>query len=380
MKRTAFLLLFLFACLSLFAQSYRQAKVYVPVIAGGLQEEKEFFHDQLSYEVVLHYHQTVKQKRGSEFTLKGTVEPYTGAVSPSAVVVELPPQTDNPVPPRANPRVRNTNDRREFFSWEVDRSLYFYDTTGDDNYIPSFAQSAESDGDSFSRLNPDGLEFVFYLEFIKNSTNEVVGEQYIIYKDIDASISQLVSIMVYNMLSMIPAEREKGDFRDKWLFVEAGGLWTPRLYIYEAQSMYWFNFGFGFKTEFHFLDYMAIGLGAQVSQDWVILGEEQVKDVILDIPLTLKLVFKPAEVFMLEPYTGFSANVSLSKTTKPSPFSWLIGFQMGVGLGPGVVFIDPRFALDFYPSAISNSPQEYRRYLMQVGIGYKIGFFQKNGR
>jgi hypothetical protein len=40
-----------------------------------------------------------------------------------------------------------------------------------------------------------------------------------------------------------------------------------------------------------------------------------------------------------------------------------------------MVVIDPRFAMDFSNSSIDGL--EYRRYMIQIGLGYKLGFFSK---
>jgi len=365
----------------LFSQARAGARIYVPPVIGyGIPEDNTFFQQQVSYEVILQHHETTKSKRGSQFTLKGLIEPYTGEVAATAAAVHV-PDSSNPVPPKPYPRVRNNKERREFFSWEVDNNILFYDSGSNENIAPSSSVTTEAD-----RFNADNLEYIFYLALVNNATDQAIGEQYIVYKIADESVSQLVSIMVQNMLSSIPSSELKvrsgsGDFRNKWLYLDAGVLWAPRLYSSVGQSISWLNFGAGINAEFHFMNFMSLGAGVQISQDWVVVSKdvEEYQDLILEIPLTLRFVLKPAEIYMIEPYTGVYGNFSIQNKTNPSSFSWIIGCQIGVDMGPGMLVLDPRFALDFYESSIPESSLSsgYRRYLMQIGIGYKFGFISK---
>jgi len=372
-----FAMLFLMVFSPLFSQTKAGARIYVPPVAGyGMPEDNEFFQQQVSYEVVLQYHETAKSKRTSQFTLKGLIEPYTGEVSAAAKAVHVPDNT-HPVPPRPTPRVRNNSDRREFFSWEVDGSILFYDTSDDVNLLPP------ADTSDIDKFNTEDLEFIFYLALVNNATDQAIGEQYIIYKAIDHSVSEMVSVMVRNMLSSIPLNMTRSfskDSRDKWLFLDVNLLWAPRLYTNkDYQSISWLNFGASVAAEFHFMNFMSLGAGVQISQDWIVVSEkkgDEYQDLILEVPFSLRFVLKPGNNYLIEPYMGISGNFSVIGNTKPSAFSWFLGCQIGFDMGPGMFIIDPRFAMDFFESSLPTS-LEYRRYLMQIGIGYKFGFISK---
>lgn len=383
MKKIAFTtLLFLLACLPMFSQVRNPSKIYVPPVAGyGMPEDNEFFQQQVFYEVTLQYHDAVSSKRGSQYTLKGLIEPYTGEVSAAAAAVHIPDKS-HPVPARATPRVRNDKERREFFTWEVNGDMRFYDSSDDVNLLPPSNEPPPE------RFNADDLEFIFYLALVNNNTDQAMGEQYIIYKVLDDSVSKLVSVMVQNMLSFIPVDLEKGavrgdDFRHKWLYLDAILSWAPSLYSGDDQSFSWLTFGGGIGAEFHFVKFMSLGLGLQIKQDWVVVtrGVDEHRDLIMEIPLTLRYVVKPADTYMIEPYTGVNINISLQKNTKPSLFSLLVGCQIGIDMGPGMLVIDPRVAIDFLDSTLKRGIDlktiDYRRYKMQVGLGYKFGFFEK---
>ena len=378
MRKTAFIifaLLFVAACLPLFSQVRNPSKIYVAPLSGyGSVEDNKFFYGQVSYEVVLQYHNAVLSKRGSQYTLKGLIEPYTGEVSAAAAAVHIPDKT-HPVPPRAIPRVRNNGDRREFFSWEVDGNIMLYDSSEDVNLLPPSKEPMPE------KFNPDDLEFIFYLALVNNRTDQSIGEQYLIYKVTDNTVSRIVSVMVENLLSLIPQNLESiasNDFRDKWLFLDASVLWAPRLYTSKSQSISWLNFGAAVTAEFHFTNFLSLGAGVQLTQDWVVVDKdvEEYQDLLLEIPFTIRYVIKPGNDLMIEPYTGIYANISLLNETKPSAFSWLLGCQIGIDMGPGMLVIDPRFAMDFYESSL-NTSLGYRRYLLQFGLGYKFGFFKK---
>jgi hypothetical protein len=249
--------------------------------------------------------------------------------------------------------------------------------------------------------------YVFFLELINSATGETIGGQSLAYSSTeDASVSDLVSDLVYNLLSNIPniedkdeadagteagaaaeparaagpAREEPADWRGKWLFLGLSGVWSPRVYLGERQSVYWANFGAGAYAEYHFLNFMSAGLEAQFVNDWVVVSQarnEEYSDLMLEIPISIRYVMKPLDYFMLEPYAGVSLNVSLTGFTRPSLCSWFAGFQLGVKAGPGAIVIDPRFSMDFSKSIISSGGVEYTRSLVQISAGYKMGFFPK---
>jgi len=110
-------------------------------------------------------------------------------------------------------------------------------------------------------------------------------------------------------------------------------------------------------------------------------AEESYSNVLLEIPVLLKFVLKPGDIFVLQPYAGVHFNIPFGKTTVPPAVSWLAGFQYGVKAGPGVVFIDARFSMDIGESAMEADPSvkdiTFQRYVLHLGVGYKLGFFTK---
>ena len=81
---------------------------------------------------------------------------------------------------------------------------------------------------------------------------------------------------------------------------------------------------------------------------------------------------------MLEPYAGLIFNMSLYGTIKPPPIAWMIGFQYGVKVGPGILFIDPRFSMDITKARINELygfSGDFHRVKMYINAGYKMSFF-----
>jgi len=395
MKKLVISLFMLQIALSLFGQTFREARIFVPPVDGaGVAGDNNFFYKQLTYEVVLQYHSLVRTRRSSDFILRGTVAPYTGEEQflidhpqeePEYFGEETAYVNPGPVPSRPIPRIRNTFGRREFFSWEVDGEILFFDTSSQDNYQSEepepvyYHESEEQDtGDYLS----DTLDYVFSLELISNITGDLTAKQYLIYRFADAAVAELVSIMVYNMLTNIPDIEADIDWREKWLFAEVTAMWAPRIYTGQEQSVNWVNFGIGASLEYHFLDFMSASLGFQLVQDWVVVTRttgDEYRDLMLELPLAVRFPFKPLQL-MLEPYGGVSLNFSLMGVTQPSVLSWFVGFQFGAKAGPGMVVIDPRFSMDFFNSVITGRDAEYQRYLIQLSVGYKFGFLPKHPR
>ncbi|MCL2442588.1 MAG: hypothetical protein FWD13_03890 [Treponema sp.] len=365
---------------ALFAQIKREALIYIPPITGtNDKEESTYFHQILTYEAILQYFNIVRSQNRSEFILKGSIislDEYNRNIDE---LYDIERQvTVSPVPSLPTPPVRNTRDRREFFSWEVDDAIYFFDTKGEDNYEPI----PQLQNQNRQPLNPEIGNSVLILELIHTKDNTVFARRHLfyLYQDNDTGLNEALTIIVREMLSYLPEIEEIRDSRSNWLFLEASALWTPRLYSNEGNSLYLANFGGRLALDFQLFDFMSLSIGAQVTQDWfVVTGNEgdDNRDLILEFPLALKFIIKPGNNLMLEPYGGISYNYSYLETTQPSIFSWFAGLQIGTKAGPGILFIDGRFSMDLYPSTMGTT-LEYQRYMAQIGFGYKIGLIRKN--
>jgi len=322
-KKCFVLCFLLLSCLNLAAQTFSDIRIFVPPVVGeGEQGDSMFFYRQLTYEVILQHHSLVRTQRNSDYTLRGLI------------------------------------------------------TCEPEQIIEKLLQSGNNYDSLLGNRNN-----VFFLEMIESTTDRVIAQQYITYTILDFTVENMISAMVYNMLSGIPNVKQIDNWRNKWLFFEGSALWSPRLYHRENESINWFNFGLRLALDFHFLNFFSFDTGLQFIQDWVVISRTnniEYRDLVLEIPAALKLTLKPSHYFMLQPYGGFSYNYSLMGQTQPSPLSWFAGFQLGLNTGPGMMVIDPRFSMDLGDSHVND--MSYQRYMLQIGIGYKIGFFSKRVR
>jgi hypothetical protein len=374
-KFLLFLALFL-VCFSLYGQNFRETRIYVQSIDGsGRMADNAYFFRQLIYEVILQYHMVVRNQRDSDYTLKGTIEPVNGEpIYELAAIEEVQDDTYSPVPERPFPPVRNAYGRREFFSMDTVNEIFFFDTTGEDNLRAPPAPPAKESAPS---VQEEGEEYYFKLVISDSKTGEVLDNQSIVFVKTDASVRQLISTVVYDMLSGVPEILEHDDGRDELVFFEIGMLWLPRIYSGGYESMNTLNFGVKLGMEFHFTKFFAFGLGAQITMDRIDNDTDDFRDLQFEIPASLKLIFNLGGVLNIEPYGGISWNHSLGKLTQPSLFSWFTGLQFGIKTGSGIIVFDPRFSKDFSDSILIEDNTEYRRLCMQLGIGYKYSVSQK---
>ena len=240
----------------------------------------------------------------------------------------------------------------------------------------------------------EGLEsfYALHLALVDNETEEVMVEQYLVYSDPE-EINELFPVLVFNMLANIPPlpppessfVEVPDDWRQKWWYFAAYGFWSPRLYSGTFRSASMANFGLGLSTELHPLNFLSLEAGVELANDWVVISPEDYTDYhgqVLEIPALVKFVFKPDRHYMIEPYAGLQFNFSINGFTRPPLFSLLAGVQFGVRAGPGALFVDARFGLDLGKSGLHPSADafghKYRRYVVKIGLGYKIGVFLRN--
>lgn len=384
MKKIAILICF-FSCFSLYSQNYRQTKIYVPPVTGeGKTGDSVYFYKQLTYELALQNYSVVKSIKESDYSIKGAVIPlkdfrYLGFDEDITIIMPEEPKTS---PSSPTPPLRRGRGKIEFFSWDFENETVFYDSFEDERLekftVPRVMVDPEQPGEP---IPGSENEYVLFLELASKTSTQAIARQYLVYESTGQAVDMLLAVVVYNMLSLIPDIEENYLWRDKYIFINANLLWAPRIYHREYQSVHWMNIGGKVVFEYAFLSFLSVDAGIQVIQDWVeVRTGEEYMDVILEVPVSIKYIFKPAEYLLLQPYGGVSLNLPLIKTTEPSMFSWFAGLQLGIKAGPGMAVIDPRVTMDFFNSKIVKDGLEYRRYMMQVGLGYKMGFIPRKSK
>ena len=226
-------------------------------------------------------------------------------------------------------------------------------------------------------------EYVLHLALLDNKTNKSKADGELVYEDPE-DIKAMFPSLVYTLLFTIPQEVGKDNWRNRWLFAGAKVSWTPRIYESESVVTHLASIGGGIFTEYHFLNFLSVETGFEIASDMIKVVAKDKKsysNVLLEIPVLIKFVLKPGDYFVLEPYAGVHFNLPFDKTTVPPAISWLVGFQYGVKAGPGVVFIDPRFSMDIGETGMEADSSvkglKFQRYILHLGIGYKLGFFTK---
>jgi hypothetical protein len=110
----------------------------------------------------------------------------------------------------------------------------------------------------------------------------------------------------------------------------------------------------------------------------------------LVIPILAKFMYKPG-IFSLAGFGGvyFPSQLGESKYTDralnieehgtiTAPMGFAVGGSAGVKFGPGVLFFDARFMMDFDVTQFTSDAQDgdiYKRSMISLGIGYEIGLF-----
>jgi len=234
-------------------------------------------------------------------------------------------------------------------------------------------------------------QFVFHLILQDNATNEITVEGELLY-EVPDDTNELFSVLVTSLLYTIPGEPVRAyGWRDNWLYLGLAATWSPRVYLGTSTNLtttpYIPLYPLpGLSAEFHFLNFMSFEAGVEMAGDTVKRKDNKsYNNLLLEVPLSVKFVFKPGSNLMLEPYLGANLTFPFFKgdwrTSYPLPLSGLLGFQTGVKAGPGAVFFDIRFAMDISSTSsvglpISNKDY-FQRVIIHLGVGYKYGLFQR---
>ena len=358
MKKTEIWVLLFAINLPLYAQIPENVFVYVaPVTGEGIEQNDGVFIEKLlEEEVKLRDYVAVSSSQAADFLLIGTIVPYYGDFAAGMEGWE----------PGSLGNAAREGEGGIASGWEADSGWE--------------SQAFEPSGTEAPLL------YLFHVQLQDAQSNIILVEQDLIYGSMDDFIL-VFPIVMNNIFSqpLLKFSDPDDSWRNKWLYVKASAIWTPRVYLGLEPSTYYNNFGGGLGAELHFLNFMSAEMNIEIAPDWIRYDrklDDRYLDLVMEIPLLIKFVFKPSWYFMLEPYAGVQFNISLFRNTVPPLFSWLIGMQYGVKVGKGVIFVEPRFAMDIGRSGL-NVPRAglatnaYRRLIIYLGIGYKFGFFSR---
>jgi len=343
--RKTILVLALLLCgwLSLAAQTRPGASVYVaPVTGRGSKPDDNFlFHKMLLDELTVQKVIIANTQKDAEYSLFGTVAPYWGT---GQFVFHLALQDNKTIAITVEGELRygTPDDTDQLFSVLVTSLLYTIPPASapTDPVPPASVPvvSAPPDTVPTAPVPPD------------NPPPDVVPEE-----------------PVKNV-----------DWRNNWLYLGLAAKWTPGFYTGAAKQLP-FPYGVqgGISAEIHFLNFMSLETGAEVQLEGVKVSTKNYPDLILEVPVLIKLVMKPGAISMLEPYVGAYLNLlQIKKTITPFLLSVGIGFQYSVKVGPGAVFLDAGGAMDMGKLKVQNVIYP-ARINAHIGLGYKIGLIQR---
>jgi hypothetical protein len=184
-------------------------------------------------------------------------------------------------------------------------------------------------------------------------------------------------------------------YTDKWL--HAGVRFGPSLRIYTppGDTPFTGGDGYGFSMDMAAQANLRILSFLSIQGEAVFTWDNASSSFSLQIPLVVQLNFFPG-TFRFSPFFGAyylaamgKLKTSDSRTGEASSWSYADalplgltgGINGGMMLGPGMVFIDLRYAVDLgEPEAQNGDVKTYQRRMVSLSLGYEFGFFTRKGR
>ena len=234
--------------------------------------------------------------------------------------------------------------------------------------------------------------FALHLALINNKTRSPIVEQDLIYSSRQEA-AEWYSVILFTMLANIPLPGvimpESGEFasgapsvkdrawQNKRLYIGASLEWDHRRYIHGDASSFKDGLGGRVFAELQLLNFVSLEAGAQAARDEPRHNREVFKVYSLEGYASLKGVIKALANCIFEPYAGVSVNFPFSTEIDIPSLSWAAGLQFGVKAGPGCIITDVNYSRDFGRASIKAINFSFDRQMINVGLGYKIGFFDR---
>ena len=351
---------FLFSLSPLSAQDFSGTYFHVPSVGGvgSTPSDNNYITDMLIAEVLARRYSITPSQIVANYLLVGTIAPTTASESVGF---------DEPYDPIS------------VLHGDISGSGIWYEETVSPNLVGASAfnptSGTSSDADQRSA-------YLFHLYLKDTKKGEILLEQELIYRSM-AEFRQFFPILIHNIFNQMGTTYIAPEWCHKLFYFGIGVFWSPRIYIGNEQSTHFGNFGGIASVECQFLNHWSLGVGFEITTDWVALTgmpSDNVMDLMFEIPISLRYVIKTQDYVMLEPYVGAHLNIPFFNRIAPPLVSWMVGFQYNVKLGPGALYINPRFSADFGKSVVDNSyiRYEYQRYIIHIGAGYKYGIITKH--
>jgi hypothetical protein len=252
---------------------------------------------------------------------------------------------------------------------------------------------------------PDEKQFILQINLMRNEDDSEVVTFSFPFTTTDEMYDYNLYLL-YEAMANVPFSKlghEEDSWRNKWLYLRASFDYPITFYqLLEPMALWgnhpsiegekiWHNLdhkinpfpAVTFGLEFQYLNWISTELNFNLS-----FSDPFSTSFIPAIQIEQKFPIKPAKYFMIEPYAVVSFPVNTSPTTVQFPKVGVGGgIQFGVkGGSTGGFFVDVNYIHYLGNVVMKNentlypNPSEirYTRFVIGLGIGYKIGFFDRN--
>jgi hypothetical protein len=366
MKKIWSLLTFLAVVMPSFAQTRGDIRVYIPPVEAA-PNQAVFFRENFTMELAAAGYSVAGNQSEADYNLMLGVKPN---------VILYDDGTEEPAPPG-----------EKQFNFQI--ALF---RTGDNAEIITFSFP-------FTELS----EMYNYNSYL---LHEVMANVPLPKPDNDALTNEVIikEVVVRDVVKEVVIEKPSEQWRNKWLYLRASidypvittfllkpdGLYGGAA-IYSGDQNYPDRYlsldhrvravpGGTLGFELQFLNWMS----TEVNFEFRIGDPIKNYAFVPGIGLQIKFPIKPSSLFMLEPYAA--ATYSVGKADYYDSIPWLGaggGLQFGVKGGEsGALFFDVNFIYSIGDVVSKNTNKDFpepdlihwNRYIVGIGIGYKLGF------
>jgi hypothetical protein len=272
----------------------------------------------------------------------------------------------------------------------------------------------------------------FQLWLWNSGDGSLVHTDEMVARDIDEALGYITTMVTW-IFSHIPGEPGEGgslaadrpgprsgnDPLDHWLYLGLRGGGSFRFYTLPEVAMnnysrvpHDFAFEGSFQIAFKFLPYMSVQAEAVFSHDRVKFGgpethqtaggetlhifyTDSYSSMSLLFPLTVKFPLA-LDPYIISPFGGayytlplgkmkLNSNIAARKTGDfdydlAGGFGLIAGVDLGIRLGPGVLFLDTRYGVDLGETRVhmdDGNEVRYNRGMLSFSIGYELALLEK---
>ena len=254
---------------------------------------------------------------------------------------------------------------------------------------------------------PDEPQFILSLTLFRNEDNYEMVSFSFPFSELEEMYDHNLALL-YQAMANVPLTKlgdvveETDRWRNKWLYLRGSldfpitvhalsgvdtvyrvtGSETDFSSYQKLHHQVAYNAGLTLGLELQFLNWMSAEL------DFIArFGDPLGNAFVPGLGLQIKFPIKPSRHYMLEPYVMAEAQMNTSSSYIP-PLSVGGGMQLGVKGGEtGAFFVDANFLYTLgkiitespYADTDFRDPNEipWQRWIISIGIGYKIGFIDR---